>query len=427
MAEQILITEQPPEESPREGFWVRHKKKLTAILSVLLAVILVTALPLLIPAKTPALRYHKAKYLTFFGAYTKAYYLLQDCGEHEKSQKFLKDFLLLYTVQRIYPENSSNSPTYRTYDPKTKTFCRSYTNSYGQTIILESITYDQVGNAISTYDTSTGNGFQWDCQYDENRNLIKVINTKNYRSGDWYEYGYDEKGRRIREAHYFADGRCVYDLEYAYDEKGNQLSRVDHEDGTPVLEIENEYDDQGNLICKTDYTNQERHKYIYEYDNRGNMLSQIYYNKNGTVTSSYSYTYDDRGNLLCEIYYSSDGTINRKFQYTYDQKGNKVDEFLYYGSDDTTHRSYTYDKQGNMLSSSTFAEDGSIASQQIYTYDKKGNKTSEAFIKADGVESYRKEYTYDSHGNVTGMTQYDKGELARIEKYTDYRVVYVGK
>ena len=46
-----------------------------------------------------------------------------------------------------------------------------------------------------------------------------------------------------------------------------------------------------------------------EYDGKGNMTSETYYDSEGNVDCSYKYTYDGKGNIASITYYDSEGNI----------------------------------------------------------------------------------------------------------------------
>jgi YD repeat-containing protein len=138
-----------------------------------------------------------------------------------------------------------------------------------------------------------------------------------------------------------------------------------------------DYDDRGNMISQT-YPN--GNKYTYEYDDRGNMISMTY--PSGRKTT---YEYDDRGNMISETY--PDG---RKwtYEYEYDDRGNMISET------DSDGNKTRYDDRGNMIS-----ETDSNGDTWIYEYDDRGNMISET-----DPNGYKITYEYDDRGNMISET-----------------------
>lgn len=114
---------------------------------------------------------------------------------------------------------------------------------------------------------------------------------------------------------------------------------------------------------------------------------------------------------------SADLTIREQF----DKNGNVLEELTYNGNELTCTRTFTYDKDGNMLTSTT--KDRDREGEAVYTYDAAGHlikKTSHNLRKEDMDEySYEYRYTYDENGFLVQMENDDSRGAGYTEVYTN--------
>ena len=116
---------------------------------------------------------------------------------------------------------------------------------------------------------------------------------------------------------------------YEYDDRGNKISET-YPDGNKTYY---EYDDRNNRISVTD---PDGDKYSYEYDDRGNKISETH-----PWGYKYSYDYDDRNNKISMT--DSDGD---KYSYEYDDRNNMISET----DSDGYKTSWEYDDRNNKIS-----------------------------------------------------------------------------
>lgn len=186
--------------------------------------------------------------------------------------------------------------------------------------------------------------------------------------------------------------------EYEYDNQGNMLSEIGSN-----TKIEYEYDKDGNKTAEIDYDTDGSVLRKYEYDNMGNVVL-LYIYTNGSISTKRERVYDDYGNMLSEIYYNADGSIGAKNEYVYDEQGNKLLEKKYapdVGIDDTIE--YTYDEYGNELSETQYLlanYQRPISYISINSYDNQGNRVVwEKYHKEGNIYS-KGEYVYNNRGNM---------------------------
>lgn len=402
------------------------KKCIMVVLLPILSLLLVMA----ILSRLPAYHYASARVWMFLGNYTEAYYHLQECPDYRDTETFLEDFKLLCGTTEVFQKTGSLQYwETQTYDGHI--YARTYHSPKGYSSLQESITYNEKGDPVSTYDDySHGGAYRWDCEYDENRNLTKVTTYYMGELRSWTEYRYDQRGNRTWELCYSRGNKLVYQFENTYDDKGNLLLTVDHENGYPERLSGYEYDEKGNLICQYDYDvrepNSQTYKRVYTYDHRGNPLSETGYTKQDTETYRMEYSYDKRGNELRKTSYIGND-ITYEFQYAYDWRGNQISYRHYSGrSNKTDRKDYKYDLFGNPTSVITY-NDNDTTGHTEYRYDLDGNVVEEKHYGANGVLESQYLSTYDQRGNCLSRTEYTDGTLIRMIRYDHYQVVYLGK
>ncbi len=178
--------------------------------------------------------------------------------------------------------------------------------------------------------------------------------------------------------------------DYAYDLGARRLTKT-FPGGATTSET---FDAQGNLLSFTDGEGQTR---LYSYDANGRRILT-------TMPSGrrIARTYDSSGNVLTE----EDGPNGGPFLVTSYQwtPENLLSRITRPNGD---YQVFTYNAQGNLLSSQIFNSGGTLAEEGLFSYDAQGRLLSENTNR--GVFNY----TYDGTGNLTRITD---GAL-RIENF----------
>jgi YD repeat-containing protein len=219
-------------------------------------------------------------------------------------------------------------------------------------------------------------------------------------------------------------------VQYSYDARGDLVSVTDREgnvtrfvyraDPAHYLEqvvdplgrtgVRSVYDDQGRLVRMVDASgktvelihdpdhftetvkDQLGNPTVYEYDNRGNIVTEI--DPEGGKTTR---TYDEHNNMLTETIVLSGGTELTATR-TYDSHGNVVTETDPLGN--VTR--YTYDSFGHVLTTTD-----PLGNTVTNAYDGRGNLLSST-DPAGGVTGF----SYDAAGNMTSMTDASGGSTS---------------
>ena len=157
----------------------------------------------------------------------------------------------------------------------------------------------------------------------------------------------------------------------------------------PVSEEISEPDEQNGiyLLSKGVYTWGTE---TYEYDPSGRMTATRYDDGGYTL-----YEYDERGNLLSEITYDQNGKISREFLYEYNSKNLVTKETTHFSGSEAIviKYEYTFDETGRTVHiDKTVVNNGNVSTYD-YTYDENGNYVID-IISVDGSVSQEK-YTAD--------------------------------
>ena len=131
-----------------------------------------------------------------------------------------------------------------------------------------------------------------------------------------------------------------------YDENNNEIeSSFTDQDGNVIKQFFT-YDKNGNNI-------EDRNEFsirTFEYDGKGNIVTEITTNK-GKQASSSKYSYDSKNNITEVVFYNSASSFKSKHTYEYDVNGNIIkDTFFDTPEHAESFRKYTYlefDKNGN--------------------------------------------------------------------------------
>ena len=112
---------------------------------------------------------------------------------------------------------------------------------------------------------------------------------------------YDENGELTRKEKETCDKEMGRITSITTNAEGDITEKYirEYEDGNQIRYLHIEYDDDGKV---SDHFESES-----EYDKNGNQTSRVYYDADGTVTSSYKYKRDKNGNLTSEVCYNAAG------------------------------------------------------------------------------------------------------------------------
>lgn len=143
---------------------------------------------------------------------------------------------------------------------------------------------------------------------------------------------------------------------------------------------------------------------------------QFEYNLKGKVVKRVklsSLTYDRNGYLVETDIFGNDGNITFKYNYIYDKSGKRVvtKRFLPNGQQDKKY-TYEYNEYGNKVKSNRFNMQDEKEKYYIYKYDNEGNLIEDVWYDLSGKVEYKIEYDYDN-GMKTESRSYDSnGDVA---------------
>lgn len=261
--------------------------------------------------------------------------------------------------------------------------------------------YDSVnGRLLATVNENTGDGLAY--TYDTLGNFSGV-NPARYVSSSQYNtimgeesvsYEYNANGLLGS----IATNSTAYT--FNYDAFGNSSSV---NIGSTAL-ASYEYNTNNGKLKKINYGNGFSVEYVY---NRLEMLSEIWYNENGTRTLAYSYEYTDDG----QVYKFTDNKSGKAMVYKYDTVG-KLTNFAEYDVDDMY-----YEFSSEIMYSETTGKVSNINYQLNYdsTVQNTTNPVSYYYARhPDGKIDYvkmstkatggKETYIYDSYDRLSGKT-----------------------
>ncbi|WP_055437542.1 hypothetical protein [Lacinutrix algicola] len=185
-------------------------------------------------------------------------------------------------------------------------------------------------------------------QYDGEGNIYEITKIKKDESGNpikgtifdskgnlkkYYATTIDNNGNVTEFKNYNTDNELVYLQKNEYDTNGNVTSRIG---GNPksnkVFKTELEYNSKNEMIKKIKYNSDGTVKDTrnYKYDANGNEVESELFKSNGDYTKFIS-TYDERNNILTQYWYDKDGTQKHwnNWEYNYDKQGNWITKKRY--------------------------------------------------------------------------------------------------
>ena len=164
-----------------------------------------------------------------------------------------------------------------------------------------------------------------------------------------------------------------------------------------------EYDADYNIIAGKSYLDDKLYNEMTFDKDPSKPLFQQDYDENGEKDGHWIYTYDDNGNELSSCKYDADGKILWKYVQTYDANGNVLTEQDYQGDELQNEYRYVYNADGKLEIRYSRWSDDEEESWTKYIYDEYGNVAKE--LSGCGEE----EYNTTIYRNV-----YENGKLVEI-------------
>ena len=189
----------------------------------------------------------------------------------------------------------------------------------GQALSYCTRTYNKKGNLIC-YTSGSGDQLTEDFrrQITYNINSDETLSIGYDSQGEEVERttsAYDIDGNLLRMQYQYLDASSGTSIRwqteetfYTYNENGNRLTGTVYQNGIEYKQIKYFYNGAGQLIQEvvrylcSSY--QETYKYLYEYDDNGNMITQIVM-KNGTELDRYQYAYNENGDQTLYARYAN--------------------------------------------------------------------------------------------------------------------------
>lgn len=155
-----------------------------------------------------------------------------------------------------------------------------------------------------------------------------------------------------------------------------------------------------------------------EYDEEGQLLSEIKYNEDGEVEDKKVNSYDAEGRLLEEISYLGDDDMAEHMAYERDADGKVLKAYKIYqdGERDTIH--YNRDAEGNLIEKITIDSFDEEEAREIIDYENKQVVLRKRYEYDELL--LEESFTYDENRKMTGHTKWSaEDEEARYESSFD--------
>lgn len=209
-----------------------------------------------------------------------------------------------------------------------------------------------------------------------------------------------------------------------YDTKGNIVKETYFDSyGVKDWWISYDYDSKGYLIKETGYNPDGTVFYWADYVNNssGKVIKYTLYDE-GVLDYYIEYQYDKKGRITWEIAYSNKGKVTNKNEYRYDSKG-RLDTYVNYKDTSvyTSYEQYWYDENGDLTVKDYFEIDGLVYKYKML-YDTNHNMISKKTYNKDIEVIASEEFSYDTNNNLIKLIHYQKG--GSVEYIEDYEYEY---
>lgn len=181
---------------------------------------------------------------------------------------------------------------------------------------------------------------------------------------------FNQFGLKIEEANYDLSGNPMAEISYTYDEFGREAQCIGAR-GTTTFFSKWCYDfnDSAHVLIKTAFNASSKEKYIFHFNESGNIDEEINYDKNGELNYHYKIRYTSFNKPAVLIEYGASGELYEKWEYLYNAENQNI-EVREFNSTAELYKKYlnTFDKDGIQKEIITLDKDGNRLEKLVSVY-----------------------------------------------------------
>ncbi|MDV6168752.1 hypothetical protein R1T16_09970 [Flavobacterium sp. DG1-102-2] len=291
--------------------------------------------------------------------------LHEDMSKHDSEMVF-DDNGMLVSEKSYLSDKPFEESTYKGREKKQQTL-QYIGDAVGIKIDYD---YDKSGNntAITRRNPDNSQIDRIEMKYQGKNIAQKTTFSAQNNPNDKVAYLYDSKGNIIQEDIYLASESVQYKAVNKYDKKNRKISEA-------------RYDKDSKKLYET----------VSKYDG-DNLMKKFTVDAKGVVDYSEDFTYDDKGNVLTHLTFEKFDNSKTLDMYAYDDKGNKREWAVEKNGKPFMKASFDYDDKNNTTVISVTDAAGKQVDKReyAYDYDKKGNWTKKT-IRINGVPQFVEE------------------------------------
>lgn len=292
-----------------------------------------------------------------------------------------------------------------------------YRNSSAPNIYLIKRDIDKLGNMVADSGKSiVGEIKSYSRNYilDRNGNILQII-----QNGIKYSvHFYDTKNRIIKDIYYNKDGSILREFgqDYLFDDHlVNLLNHYGNKEIDTIISNYKRYIFINSTPLKILEFSNQRIIAEYEIDNKGRVLIETQYNKDGDTLSYQRVQFNNESKN--EIREGLESNVYYKYLYKYDNRNNFIKTYKFITNDSTLLVfSREYDDKNNLRVSRSFEDDSSYYSN-FYSYNKENKLTNFMSIK-NGKIMFQRSSDYYSNGLIKCVKEYEGSKLIKEENYS---------
>ncbi|NLA24355.1 MAG: hypothetical protein GX879_05250 [Bacteroidales bacterium] len=155
-----------------------------------------------------------------------------------------------------------------------------------------------------------------------------------------------------------------------------------------------------------------------EFDENGNLLSEIKYNKDGEITSRHYNIYNDKALLEKSEYVDNEHETSETHEYFYDDNGNLIKETTDFGQGFLSVFVFEKDFKNNQIRIIEQDEDDEIEETKVQTFDEDGNLLEEISYNDANKEILKTINIFDHNKRIIKKEEHDlRYKTVQIHEY----------
>lgn len=160
---------------------------------------------------------------------------------------------------------------------------------------------------------------------------------------------------------------------------------------------------------------------VMKYDGEGNSLEMFIYNY-GNIEHRRTFTTDKNGNIIEMFRFDTKDSLVTKSFYRYNEDGYEIEAYRYTVTDSLISKTISnYDKNGNLIERFNYGAGGSLTTKTLYKYDNSENRIERTVYGLDENLIEKTTYQYNEKRLETETNTFNSNDNSNTKNTYKYK------